>query len=524
MSERYDVAIIGSGAGGGTLAHALANAGVRVLLLERGDYVPKERQNWDAAAVMQEGRYKTDETWFDGDGRPFRPGMQYFVGGNTKFYGAALLRFREEDFGEVRHYGGVSPGWPISYAELEPYYTAAERLYRVRGKHGVDPTDPPFSADYPFPPVRHEPRIQEIADAFARMGLAPFPLPVGVDRDEEVPESRPCVKCATCDGFPCFVDAKSDAQVCCVDPAVRTGRVRLLTRTRVTRLFTNSAGTEVTAVEAEVNGRRERFHADIVVVSCGAINSAALLLASANDSHPRGLANGSGLVGRNYMAHLKSGLVAISRKRNLTRFQKTLALADFYFGAPDSEYPLGLVQMLGKLTDEMLRADAPRFVPGAVLRFVAERSVDWWLTSEDLPDPDNRVTLRPDGSIQLRYEPNNMEAHRRLVRKTKQILAQSGEFPGPFRFFLSKFMPIGAVAHQGGTCRFGTDPAASVLDVDCRTHELDNLYVVDASFFPSIAAVNPSLTIIANALRVGERIAERLRASRAPAAAAGDRS
>src|SRR5438132_1070284 len=409
MATRYDVAIIGTGAGGGTLAYALASTGKNILLLERGDYVPREKDNWDTRAVNLEGKYNTKEVWRDRDGEELHPHTNYYVGGNTKFYGAALFRLRREDFGEVKHWGGVSPAWPIAYEDLEPYYTRAEQLYHVHGERGIDPTDPPARAPYPHPPVSHEPRIQQLADDWARLGRRPFHVPLGVMLDETNPRKSRCIRCATCDGHPCLVSAKSDAQVVCVDPALEHPNVTLVTNAHVTRLETSASGREVTHIVVERQGATETYAADVVVVACGAINSAALLLRSANDRHPRGLA----------------------------------------------------------------------------------------------------------------YRPNNEESHRRLVAELKRLMKQQTKcqvhghecHEGLFarNLYLGQRIPLAGVAHQNGTIRFGRDPKTSALDVNCKAHELDNLYVVDASFFPSSAAVNPALTVVANALRVGDHLKARLR-------------
>lgn len=520
MASAYDVAIIGTGAGGGTLAWALAETGKRILLLERGDYVRREKENWSPRAVNVEGRYQTREVWYDGDGGALHPHTNYAVGGNTKFYGAALFRLRREDFGEVKHWGGVSPAWPIAYEDLEPYYTRAERLYHVHGIRGEDPTDPPASAPYPHPPVSHEARIQQLAEDFGRLGLRPFHVPLGVMLDERAPHASPCIRCATCDGFPCLVNAKADAQVCAVDRALTHPNVRLLTRTTATRLRTDAPGRTVTAIEVEHAGTREEIRADIVVVACGAINSAALLLRSANDRHPHGLANRSGVVGRHYMGHVNSVLMAVSKCPNPTVFQKTLGVNDFYFGAPDWQWPMGHISFVGKLDGVTLQAGAPALAPGWTLELMARHSLDFWLTSEDLPDPDNRVTLDRQGTIVLRYQPNNEEGHRRLIGRLKALMAQQSRcqvhghecHQGLFarNLYVGQRIPLAGVAHQNGTIRFGHDPATSALDVHCKAHDLDNLYVVDGSFFPSSAAVNPALTIMANALRVGDHLRERL--------------
>ncbi len=512
MANHYDVIIIGTGAGGGTLAYHLAPSGKRILLLERGGYLAREKDNWDSRAVFIENKYKAKEGWRDKDGHTFHPGIHYYVGGNTKVYGAALLRFRREDFGEVKHHGGISPAWPITYDELEPYYTKAEHLYQVHGEHGLDPTEPAASAPYRFKPVSHEPRIQELHDDLKRMGHQPFPLPLGIRLTEERRETSSCIRCGTCDGYPCLVNAKSDAQVTCVDPALQHRNVTLLTHALVTRLETSPSGREVTKVHVERNGVMEEYSAGIVVVSCGAINSAALLLRSANDKHPNGLANSSDVVGRHYMCHNNSALLALSKRPNPTLFQKTLALNDFYHRSPDWDFPLGHIQMLGKSDLDQLRSGAPAFAPGLALDAMAKHSIDFWLTSEDLPDRDNRVLVNREGSLMLRYTENNLEGHRRLVAKLKNLLEHLGceRHLVPQHLYLGKKIPIAGTAHQCGTVRFGRDPKASALDVHCKAHDLDNLYVVDASFFVSSTAVNPSLTIIANAMRVGDHLLARL--------------
>jgi choline dehydrogenase-like flavoprotein len=519
-SNHFDVIIIGTGAGGGTLAYKLAPSGKRILLLERGGYVPREKDNWNPRAVNVEAKYNTKEVWRDKDGKELHPHTNYYVGGNTKFYGAALFRLRKEDFGEIKHHGGISPAWPIGYEQLEPYYTQAERLYHVHGQRGEDPTEPPASAPFPHPAVSHEPRIQHLADDFAHHGLRPFHTPLGVMLNEQNRQASPCIRCETCDGFPCLVKAKSDAQTCAVDPALKNPNVTLLTDAMVERLETSASGREVTNVIVKRNGGREEFSASFVVVSCGAINSAALLLRSANDEHPRGLANSSDVVGRHYMGHVNSVLMALSKCPNPTVFQKTLSVNDFYFGSPDWPYPMGHISFVGKLDGETLKAGAPAVAPGWTLDLMARHSLDFWLTSEDLPDPNNRVTIDSSGGIVLSYKPNNEEGHQRLIAKLKDLMKQQTKckvhghecHQGLFarNLYVGQRIPLAGVAHQVGTIRFGNDPRTSALDMNCKAHDVDNLYVVDGSFFVSSGAVNPALTIMANALRVGDHLLERL--------------
>jgi choline dehydrogenase-like flavoprotein len=516
----YDVIIIGTGAGGGTLLHRLAPTGKRILVVERGDYVRREKDNWDSHAVNVAAKYHTKEVWKDKEGRPLHPHTNYYVGGNTKFYGAALFRLRERDFQEIGHHGGVSPAWPISYRDLEPYYTQAEHLYAVHGNRGEDPTEPPAGSPYCHPAVSHEPRIQQLSDDFARQGLKPFHVPLGIRLDEANPQRSACIRCNSCDGFACLVHAKSDAEVMCVEPSLKHPNVTLLTNAYVSRLQTSASGREVTSIQVRRNGIDEFYSGDVVVVSCGAINSAALLLRSANDRHPRGLGSGSDMVGRHFMGHVNSVLMAISKCPNPTVFQKTLALNDFYFGSRDFAYPMGHISFVGKLDGVALSAGAPAIAPGFTLELMARHSLDFWLTSEDLPSPENRVTLDREGRIELRYTPNNEEGHKRLIKKLEWLLQQQSAcgvhghacHNGLFArsLFVGQRIPLAGVAHQNGTLRFGHSPTTSVLDVNCKAHELDNLYVVDGSFFPSSGAVNPALTIMANALRVGDHLTERL--------------
>ena len=519
--DKYDVIIIGSGPGGGTMAWRLAQTGKHILLIERGDYLPRERENWDTQAVFMDARYQTTDRWHSSDGKSFHSGLHYFVGGNSKVYGGVLLRLRERDFDEINHPDGLSPAWPLKYDAFEPYYQAAEELYQVHGLRGEDPTEPPSPKPYAYPPLTHEPRIQELFDGLKREGHHPFHLPVGILLDEHnghaLPHS-PCIRCNAFDGYPCLTNGKADAQIICVDPALKAHEnLTLLTGSYVTRLSTDSNGRRISGVEVLQAGRRATFSADIVVVACGALSSALLMFRSGNDDHPRGLANRSGLVGRNYMRHNNTTILAISRTPNPTKFQKTLGLNDFYFGADDWEFPLGHIQMVGKSDGVQIHGEGlPDFLqwfPNMPFEWLAQHSIDFWLTSEDLPLPQNRIFYDGD-RVNLDLTPTNLEAHARLKQKLRDLCSKLDVHPHLFErsLYLGKDVPIGGTAHQAGTLRFGTDPEQSVLDLNCKAHEIDNLYVTDASFFPSIGAVNPTLTIIANALRVGDHIAGRLSA------------
>ena len=497
--QQFDIIIIGTGAGGGTLAHALADTGAKILVLERGDVVPQEPENWDPEAVWKDLRYRADETWFDGAGKPFTPYTHYCVGGNTKFWGSVLYRLRREDFGEIAHVDGVSPAWPIDYDTLVPYYERAERLYHVHGESGDDPTEPP-RGPFPHEPVPHSDTVARYLDQIRAQGLHPSPLPLGL---RGIGEPGGCVLCDTCNSFPCQLGAKSDADVCCVRPLSARDNVTLWTSARALRLVTSAAGDRVEAVEVDHGGERQRVEAPLVAVCCGAVNSAALLLRSATERLPDGVANSSGLVGRRYMAHLSTMMAGHHPfRRNPTVFQKTVAINDFYLRGPDGGYPLGQIQSQGRTHGVMARTVVP-WVPGWFFDYWVARGFDWLAMTEDLPRSENRVTVDAAGRIHLAYRPTNVVAHRRLVGEVQRMLRKLGLW---FQYVHSH--NTGNTTHQCGTACFGTDPRVSVLDPFCRSHDVENLFVVDASFFPSSAAVNPGLTIAAQALRVADHIRE----------------
>jgi choline dehydrogenase-like flavoprotein len=501
QKQHYDVIIIGSGAGGGTMARELATTPARILVLERGDFVPKEDENWNPEAVWKRLRYRVKERWLDERGREFLPYTHYCVGGNTKFWGSVLYRLRREDFEAVEHQDGISPAWPIDYETLEPYYERAEQLYHVRGQHGADPTEVP-RGPFPYQAVPHAAGMAELVEQLRQHGLHPSPLPLGLLRPGE-PDG--CLLCNTCNSFPCRVQAKSDAEVCGIRHALANPNVTLWTNATARRLLTDPSGRRVTAVDVERAGQSMRVEAPLIIVSCGAVNSAALLLRSATDKHPHGLGNSSGLVGRRYMAHLATMMQGFHPFRpNADVFQKTVAINDFYLGGNGHRYPLGQIQAQGRTHGVMAQTVVPWIPLWAYDSWVA-RGVDWLAISEDLPRPENRVTLDPDGRIRLQYRPNNLKAHRRLVREMRRILRRVG-----FWVVVAHSHRAKNTTHQCGTLCFGTNPRESVLDPLCRTHDIDNLYVVDASFFPSSAAVNPGLTIVAQALRVADHIKNRI--------------
>ena len=513
----FDICIIGAGAGGGALALALAPTGKRILLVNRLGSLPREAENWDPVALFKHGRYKANETWTDdATGAAFTPGMWYWLGGNTKVYGSALLRARPEDFGVLQTLDGVSPAWPISYDDLAPFYDRAEALYHVHGRRGADPFEPP-AGPFPHPPIAHDPRIGEVAEGLRSVGVNAFELPMGVKMSHEDPGGGPFVLRETFramgraafDGYPDLLHLKADAETATVTPATAYDNVTLWTDAVVDRLITDASGQTLTHAEITRHGETVTVAADVFCVCAGAVQSAALLLRSASDAHPEGLANRSGAVGRHFMRHVTSKFYSVaSQTPNPARFQKTLAVNDFYFGVPgDPEWdgvPLGHVHLMGKhagwqiqqdLTDGQLTDDEAHAI--------AAHSVDWWVQSEDLPLWDNRITLGPDGGIRVRYTETNRRAQEQLMDRLEAALRQIG-----FDRFLRVAMPLGVVNHQCGTCRMGTDPASSVVDPHGRAHDVTNLFVADASVFPSSGATNPTLTVAANALRVGAYLAD----------------
>jgi choline dehydrogenase-like flavoprotein len=491
--QYYDVIIVGTGAGGGTLTRKLALTSKKILVLERGEFLEKESSELVEVEVFKKEDYHAPEQWYDNAGEPFHPQTCYSVGGNTKMYSGALLRMREKDFEAVQHQDGISPEWGLKYQDFEPYYTEAEKLYRAHGKAGDDPTEPSRSEDYPFLPIEHESNIQDIGDRLSKYGLHPAYLPIGLgDR------------------------GRTDSEDTGVTPAIKaSNNVMLKTGAKVVCLHTNPSGSTVKAVEAEIGKQSYLFMGDIIVLACGAINSAALLLRSANEKHPQGLANRFDLVGRNLMKHLMTVILQQSPQPNSGLFQRTLYINDFYWGDRDYTYPMGHIQNSGGILQDVIFSESPpilsvaaKLMPGFGLKQLAKRSLGWWLQTEDLPNPKNRVTLK-GSKLYLNYTPNNLEAHDRLLYRWQEVLKATDKQSRGIHPYGS--VPIQVVAHQCGTCRFGEDPQSSVLDLNCRTHDLDNLYVVDSSFFPSNAAVSPVLTVIANALRVGEHLIERLK-------------
>ena len=523
--QNYDVIIIGTGAGGGTLARKLADTGKKILILERGDFMPLELQNRVNVDIFKKELYRAHENWYDNAGEAFSPQTNYAVGGNTKIYGAALIRMREKDFEEVEHQEGISPEWCLKYKDFEPYYTEAEQLYKVHGKvngkvngkadnnydephhdkahdgNGKNSNEPYHSKEYPYPAVDHDPQIQKVVNAIAQQGLHPETLPLTLTREKE--------------------DPTGDSEVFGIAPLLNSPNITIKTNAKAVCLLTNSYGNMVKAVEVEIDKRSFLFFGDIIVVACGAVNSAALLLRSANEKHPNGLANNSGQVGRNLMKNQMTAVVQPSPKPNSGNFLRSVCINDFYWGDEDYSYPMGHIQNTGGLLQDITFAESPpilsilaKAMPEVGLKRLALRSVGWWMHSEVLPDPNNRIEVKGD-KLFFHYTPNNLEAHDRLVHRWIEVLKSVDKAVGNSFFARSKGnvyprgeVPIEVVANQCGTCRFGEDSTTSVLDLNCRTHDVENLYVVDSSFFPSSSAVTPAITIIAKALRVAEHLKE----------------
>ncbi len=488
-----NVIIIGSGMGGATLAAALAGTGRRILILERGNRLPDGPEARDPVAIFAQGHYRPDELWLDGNGTPFNPGNYYVAGGNSKFYGAVLARYRAEDFAPMRHLGGTTLGWPLTYDQLEPHYQAAETLYQVRGVLGQDPTEPAHSGGYDFPPVPDEPAIADLRRRLHSVGLHPSSLPLGVDIGAWLVGGH-----TPWDAFPNTKGGKMDAESIGLASALQHPNVTLQTNTRVHRLIAGQGG-RIAGVKVDQHGNRAVLSADLVVLCAGAVQTAALLLASADAAYPTGLANASDQVGRNFMNHNLSAVLAMHPlRRNPSVYQKTLQINDLYLSGGLQNTPLGNTQLLGKISGPILAADTP--IPLPVARWIAHRSVDFLAMSEDLPNPDSRVNLR-GGQICLDWKRSNWPAHLALVAKLKSKLRRAG-----FPVVLSRAFDRRTPSHQCGTARMGASPATSVVNPQCRAHDHPNLFIVDASVLPTSAAVNPALTIAALALRTGQHI------------------
>ncbi|MEM1361763.1 MAG: GMC family oxidoreductase [Pseudomonadota bacterium] len=492
MEETADIVIIGSGMGGATLAAGLASTGAKIVILEKGHQIPDDAPSRDPNRIYTNSAFRGEETWIDGDGATFSPGNYYNVGGNSKFYGAVLIRYRAEDFGELEHADGISPAWPFPYEELAPWYDQAEALYEVRGDTGSDPTEPPHGAEYPFPPVPDEPAIAQARARLEKSGTACFTLPLGVDIDAWLAAGQ-----TGWDGYPDLRDGKMDAETCGLDAALRHENVRLETGADVTGLGVGPDNRKIDTIRFLQDGEEKRLKAGVVALCAGAVQSAALLLRSE-------IANSNDQVGRCFMNHNASALIAIDpRFRNTAIYQKTFGINEWYLSDGEGGPPLGNVQLLGRVTSDILKIQVPE-LPRPIARYISGHAIDIYAISEDLPDPESRICLK-NGTIQLIWRRSNMTAHHRLVAQTKRAFRAAG-----FPVVLSRLFDSRVPSHQCGTLRLGDDPTSSVVDPDCRSWDHPNLFVTDASALPTSAAVNPALTVAALALRTADKIKQEL--------------
>ncbi|KMK68448.1 GMC family oxidoreductase [Puniceibacterium sp. IMCC21224] len=492
MTTSPDIVIVGSGMGGATLAAGLAPSGARIVILERGRQIPDDAPARDPWRIYTNSAFRSKETWLDAGGRPFEPGNYYNVGGNSKLYGAVLIRYRAEDFAEMEHAGGLSPAWPFGYEDIAPWYDKAEQLYQVRGDVSSDGTEPAHSGPYPHPPIPEEAAIAQVRARIAATGVTPFTLPLGMDIDRWLAGGAD-----GWDGYPDTRCGKMDAETCGLAEALRHDNVTLITDAQVTELRTGPDNRRITEVVYQQAGAEVRLHPGMVAVCAGAVQSAALLLRS-------GVANSADQVGRCFMNHNASALIAIDpRFRNDSIYQKTFGINDWYLSDGQGGAPLGNVQLLGRLTPDILKIQAPR-LPMAAARYISGHAVDLYMISEDLPDPQSRVVLN-GGQVQLMWRRSNMDAHRKLVKRTRATMRAAG-----FPVTLSRLFDGRVPSHQCGTLRMGTDAAQSVVDPDCRSWDHPNLFVADAGVLPTSAAVNPALTVAALALRTAHTISREI--------------
>ncbi|HUO94011.1 MAG TPA: GMC family oxidoreductase [Rhizomicrobium sp.] len=480
-SDRWDAVVVGSGAGGSSIAFQLAKRGAQVLVVERGDFLKTDNDAPDAPI----GKYLYD-VW------PDQCNGQ--VGGLTKFFGAALYRLRESDFRAVQHENGMSPAWPVSYSDLAPYYDRAEELYRVHGDWAGDPSEPPHASSYPFPPIPHHPVVAEMAERLTRAGIAVSSIPLALDYG---PGGR-CTLCPTCDAHYCRRDAKMDAEIAALRPALATKKVQLLTRTECLKVETSPDGRRATAVVVRNQDGVRRITADAVVLSAGIPETAAILRRSRTDRHAAGLGNAGGALGRYHSGHSVGHVFPLVSARKLRDVHsKTMAINAFH---EDADGPLGIIQAVGRMP---FWRQAPPFLR-PIIRFIGERSLAFFYATEALPTWHSGVVFQGD-EIVAKIEPtHNLTTFAKLRGVAVEAFRRAG-------------YPVVARArapylwHDAGTACFGADPASSVCDPDCQVHGVSGLYVVDQSILPSAGCVNTTLTVIALALRAGDHIARAMR-------------
>ncbi|WP_420334226.1 FAD-dependent oxidoreductase [Roseibium sp.] len=494
MKEAPDIVIVGSGMGGATLAAGLAPSGARITILERGHRIPDDAPARDPWRIYTNSAFRSSETWLDERDNPFEPGNYYNVGGNSKLYGAVLIRYRAQDFDAMEHYEGVSPAWPLRYQDIAPWYEAAEKLYQVRGDVSGDATEPEHTGPYPFPPVADEDAIRIARERLVKAGVKPFSLPLGVDIEQWLAAGK-----TGWDGYPDLRCGKMDAETCGLAEALAHDNVDLITGAEVTSLKADPETRKISSVTFLKDGAETTLTPEIVAVCAGAVQTAALLLRS-------GVANSSDQVGRCFMNHNATAMIAIDpRFRNNAVYQKTFGINDWYLSDGVDDRPLGNVQLLGRVTPDILKIQVPQ-LPGFAAKWISGHALDLYLISEDLPDPESRIVLK-NGKIQLIWRRSNMTAHKKLVERTKTTLRKAG-----FPLVLSRLFDGRVPSHQCGTAQLGDDPKTSVLDPDCRSWDHPNLYVTDAAALPTSAAVNPALTVAALALRTANTIRQELAA------------
>jgi choline dehydrogenase-like flavoprotein len=491
----YDVIVIGGGAGGATFAFACARAGKSVLLLERGDRTAGDGPSHDEkATLIDKGPY--DDREVDVNGTARRLYMGGILGGGTSLYGGALIRPSDQDFQPGRFYGKRIPRsiweWPISYADLEPYYTEAERLYGVAGCGDEDfgPLRKP-ARGYPGVPLPLHPLNQRMIAANRDHGLRPFRLPLAID-------SSRCLQCGVCAGYVCPTGARASSSDLLERAAARGYRLKVQTGVEVERLVREpGTGSTLVAGFERRTGRRFVYRARRYALAAGALGSSVLLMKSGLD-HP--------LVGRNYMMHLSTIVAGIYPKTTgaESAFVKQVGFADFYFGTKKYPHKLGIVQSLAVPGPLMAKKVSP-LMPDPLRQFLRQRILPLAGIVEDLPNPANRVTLGPNNKPRLshKYSRYDLARRRRLTPHVARILKRSGAVYCIARHYTSDEH----VAHQCGTLRFGHDRAHAVLDQDCRMYSNPDVFAVDGSFLPTSLGVGPGLTIMANALRVAATVA-----------------
>lgn len=486
-----DVVIIGAGMGGSTAALTLAPTGANILILEQGAQIKSEALNRDTKAIFQKGAYKPREQWYDRAGNPNAAGTYANRGGSSKFYGGLLARFRETDFEARRLPGGDVPAWPIRYADIEPYYERAEALFRVCGNPSEDPTEPWRNKGLPCAPVPDEPPIAALRERFKKAGMHPYSLPLGVDIKTWLANGQ-----TGWDGYPDARSGKMDGETAALIPALKYPNVQIQDNARVVRLLPSADGKRIERVVYQLDGEFHEVVAKLVLLACGTVKSAALLLASAEGK----LANSSGMVGRHLMGHNQTAVIAFDHKfLNDSVYQKTFGLNDFYLPGGAGGDAMGNVQLLGRVNGEIMKGNVPR-APGFLLDMLCRRTVDFFLLGEDLPDPVSRVLVQNDRIILDRTR-TNMDVHQRFIARFQDVLREIG-----FKRAVHRTFGEFSIGHQCGTLRMGHSGSDSVVDPNGRAHDLENLYVVDGSVFVSSAAVNPSLTIAALSLRTSDRI------------------